>query len=66
MCVCVCVCVCTYIYIFFLAHQTSDFKSTYGKLNLLFKNSIYLVLSSRKMQRKLIQTKVYCKFFYSV
>ena len=40
--------------------------STYGKLNLLPIKSIYLVFSSRKRQIRLIQIKVYYKFFYSV
>ena len=40
--------------------------STYGKLNLLPIKSIYLVFSSRKRQIRLIQIKVYCKFFCSV
>ena len=40
--------------------------STYGKLNLLLINSTYLVFPSQEMQRKLLQTKLYYKFFYSV
>ena len=40
--------------------------STYGKLNLLPIKSIYLVFSSRKRQIRLIEIKVYYKFFYSV
>ena len=40
--------------------------STYGKLNLLPIKSIYLVFSTRKRQIRLIQIKVYYKFFYSV
>ena len=40
--------------------------STYGKLNVLPIKSIYLVFSSRKRQIRLIQIKVYYKFFYSV
>ena len=45
---------------------TSKQISIHGKLNLLTGNSIYLVFSSREKQRRLIQTKVYCKLFYSV
>ena len=40
--------------------------STSEKLNFLSINSIYLISSSLEMQRRLIQTIVYCKFFYSV
>ena len=46
--------------------STSDYISTYGKLNFLPINSIYLVFSSLEMQRRLIQIKVYYKLFYSV
>ena len=37
-----------------------------GKLNLLLKNIINLVFSSLEIQRRLIQTKSYYTFFYSV
>ena len=47
-----------------MAHQTKI--STYGKLNLLPIKSIYLVFPSRESQRRLTQTKVYYKCFYSV
>ena len=40
--------------------------STCGKLNLLPIKGIYLVFSSREKQRRLIQTKVYYKLFYSL
>ena len=40
--------------------------STHEKLNLLPIKSIYLVFSSWGRQKRLIQTKVYYKFFYSV
>ena len=40
---------------------TSDHISTYGKLNLLPINSIFLVFPSRERQRTLMQTKVYYK-----
>ena len=40
---------------------TSDYISTYGKLNLLPINSIFLVFPSRERQRTLMQTKVYYK-----
>ena len=40
--------------------------STYGKLNLLLINSIYLVFSSLEMESRLMQAKLHCKFFYSV
>ena len=36
------------------------------KLNLLVINRIYLVVSSLEMQRRLIQTKLHYKYFYSV
>ena len=36
------------------------------KLDLLLISSIYLVFSSLEMQRRIIQTKKYCNFFYSV
>ena len=42
---------------------TSDYISTYGKLNLLPINSIFLTFSSREMQKRLTQTKVYYKLF---
>ena len=45
---------------------TSDYACTYGKLNLPPINSIFLVFSSRETQRRLMQTKVYYKLFYSV
>ena len=38
----------------------------YGKVNLLLMSSINLVFSSLEMHRRLIQTKLYCKVFYSV
>ena len=40
--------------------------STCGKLNLIVINSDYLVLSSLEIQRRLMQTKLYCTFFCSV
>ena len=40
--------------------------SSYGKLNLLPIKSIYMVVSSRERQRRLIQAKVYYKLFYSL
>ena len=43
----------------------SDYISTYGKLNLLSINRIFLVFPSREMQRKLMQTKVYYKLSLS-
>ena len=45
---------------------TSEQIYTYGKLNLFPIKSIYLVFSSQERQRRLIQTKVYYKLFYSV
>ena len=45
---------------------TSEQISTYGKLNLFPIKSIYLVFSSQERQRRLIQTKVYYKLFYSI
>ena len=42
---------------------TSDYISTYGKLNLLPIKSIFLTFSSREMQKRLTQTKVYYKLF---
>ena len=40
---------------------TSEYISTYGKLDLLPINSIFLVFPSRERQRRLMQTKVYYK-----
>ena len=40
--------------------------STCGKLDLIFRNSVYLVFSSLIMQRRLMQTKLYQKVFYFV
>ena len=45
---------------------TSEQMSTHKKLNLHPIKSIYLVFSSWGRQKRLIQTKVYYKFFYSV
>ena len=45
---------------------TSGQISTYGKLNLLPIKSIYLIFPSRERQRRLIQTKVYYKLFYTI
>ena len=45
---------------------TSDLMSTYGKLNLLPINSIFLFFSSKEIKGRLIQTKVYYKLFYSI
>ena len=39
--------------------------STYGKLNLLLINSIYVVFFSLEMRRKLMQIKIYYSFFSS-
>ena len=44
-----------------LHYGTSDYISTYGKLNLLPINSIFFVFPSRVMQRRLMQTKAYYK-----
>ena len=44
---------------------TSDYISTYGKLNLLPINSSFLVFPSREMQGRLMQTKVYYKLSLS-
>ena len=44
---------------------TSEYISTYGKLNLLRINSIFLVFPSWKMQRRLIQTKLCYKLSLS-
>ena len=55
--------------LFFKEHlhfRISEQISTYGKLNLLPIKSIWLVFSSRESQGRLIQTKIYYKFFYSV
>ena len=44
-----------------LHFSVSEFISTYGKLNFLLINGIYLVVSSLVMQMRLIQIKVYYK-----
>ena len=44
---------------------TSNWISTYEKLNLFLINSVYVVISSLEMQRRLVQTKLYYKSFYS-
>ena len=44
----------------------SNLLSKYRKTNLLLINSVYLAFFSRGVQRRVIQTKVYHKFFYFV
>ena len=44
---------------------TSNWMSTYGKLNLLLINSIYLVFFSLEIQRRLMQIEIYYSFFSS-
>ena len=46
--------------------DTSDWSSTYGKLNFYPITRIFFVFFSLEMQRKLLQTKVYYKLCYSV
>ena len=49
-----------------LHFSTPGYISTQGKLNVLPMNFIYLAFSSLGMQRRIMQTKVYHKRFYSV
>ena len=49
-----------------LDFDTSDWLSTYGKLNFYHITSIFFVFFSLEMQRRLLQTKVYYKLYCSV
>ena len=46
-----------------LRFSTPDYIATYGKLNLLSTNGMFLFFPSREMQGRLMQIKVYSKLF---